>query len=152
MASGPIFNYSRWASGSRQKKHRTDQRVARNLGKIKIPMPDGSDKMFRDQKLEVLDAYYERRQYDHLLPWNECDQNGSYIPIHKRQPKVIFNLPKVFSQRLTSKLVGDDVFPTMRVEDDPDTSEYLRMILKASRLKSRILEPVRRYLNNGSVF
>jgi hypothetical protein len=152
MASGPIFNYSRWASGSRQKKHRTDQRVARNLGKIRVPMPEGSDKMFRDQKLEVLDAYYERRQYDHLLPWNECDQNGSYIPIHKRQPKVIFNLPKVFSQRLTSKLVGDDVFPTMRVEDDPDTSEYLRMILKASRLKSRILEPVRRYLNNGSVF
>lgn len=150
-----IFNFDRWASGSkyRKKVHRSDQLTARNLGRIKIPLPEGADKMFRSPKLEVFDAYYEKRQYDHLIPWdNFKQQDGTYIPISKRQPKIIFNMPKVFSQRLTAKLVGDEVFPKMEVEDDPETTEYLRLIIKASKLKKRILEPVRRYLNSGSGF
>lgn len=147
------FDFTRWGSGSQnRKKHRTDKKVARNLGKIKIPMPEGSDKMFRNPKLEVLDAYYESRQYDHLLDWNECDNNGTYVPIHKRKPKIISNLPKVLSQRLTAKLVGEDVYPMMKVEDDPDTTEYLRMVQKSAKLKSRIVLPINHYLNAGSVF
>ncbi len=147
------FNFNKWASGSKnRRKHRTDKRVARNLGKIKVPMPEGSDKMFRSPKLEVLDAYYESRQYDHLLEWNECDNGGNYVPIHKRRPKVIFNLPKLMCQRLTAKLVGDEVFPSLKVEDDPDTTEYLRMVVKASRIKSKIVLPINHYLNSGSVF
>lgn len=143
---------NRWASSS---YHRTNRRVANNLGKIKVPKQPGSSMMFRKHELEVLDAYYESRQYDHLAPWGpECDGGSGkdYVPIKDRRPLVIYNFTKLLCSRLTSKLVGEDVFPTMKVEDDPDTTEYLRFIIKASKLKSRILEPVRQELNSGSVF
>lgn len=138
-----------WASQT----SRTDKRVINNLGKIRSKMAAGSSKMYRSIGLEVLDAYFENRQYDHLLPWeNSIGADGVYIPLHERKPKIVMPLTRLLCQRLTSRLVGDDVFPTMNVEQDPETKEYLRMIINAAQIKSRVIQPMQRLLNNGSTF
>lgn len=132
---------------------RGSQRVMNNLGTIKLPMPDDADKLYREFKLEVYDAYYESRQYNHLYPWTmSCDDNGDHIPIRQRRPQIIYNFAKVMSSRLTSKLIGNSVWPTLEIEDDPSTTEYLQYIVKASKIKHKLLEPIRRMINCGSVF
>lgn len=136
----------------RWNNHRTQKKVGKNVGIIEVPMPPGSSMMFRKCNLEVLDAYYERRQYDHLVPWHQTENAGKVVPLRERAPKININFTKLLCQRLASKLVGDDVFPKFEVEDDPDTTEYLRMIVKAGKLKSRLIDPVRRELNAGSHF
>lgn len=134
------------------RKHRSDKRAQRNIGIVKVPMPTGHEMMFRSDHLEVLDAYYESRQYDHLAPWGQTESELGHIPLSGRAPKINSNFPKVLCQRLASKLVGDEVFPKLEIEGDPDATEYLRMIIKAARLKSRIIEPIRRELSAGSHF
>jgi hypothetical protein len=134
------------------KMHRARKRIKNNIGIVDVPMPEGHSLLFRKDELEILDAYYESRQYDHLMPWYQAECNGQHVPLRQKAPKINSNFSKVLCQRLTSKLVGDDVFPKMEVEDDPETTEYLRMIVRASKIKSRILEPVRRHLNAGSHF
>jgi len=130
---------------------RGTMRAATKLGRIRIPLEDGANKKYRDPKLEMYDAYYDGRQYDHLLSWDEVnDENGAHIPVRHRKPRIIYHFPKVLCQRITSKLVGESTFPKFIVENDPFTEEYLRFIVKASKLKSRILEPIRRVLSNGS--
>ncbi len=128
-------------------------RAATKLGRIRVPLPEGADKKFRNKDLEILDAYYEGRQYDHLYPWDQAtDGSNNHIPVRERIPRIIYHFPKVLSQRITSKLVGEITFPKFKIEQDPETEEYLRFIIKASKLKSRILEPIRRMLANGSTF
>lgn len=136
----------RWAN------HRSHKKVSKNVGIISVPMPPGSSQMFRKDELEILDAYYEARQYEHLTPWFQSEHAGMVVPLRQRAPKINSNFTKLLCQRLASKLVGDDVFPKFEVEDDPDTTEYLRMIVKAGKLKSRLIDPVRRELNAGAHF
>lgn len=133
-------------------KSRTQKRAENNLGIVRLPTNTTKTPLYRNHHLELYDAYYESRQYAHLVPWNEsksCD--GEYVPIRKRKPLINYAFSKVLAQRITSKLVGQKTFPTLKIEEDPDTQEYLRFIVKASDLKFRILEPIRRALISGSV-
>jgi hypothetical protein len=132
---------------------RSDLSAKNNLSIIRIPLPSQSDKRFRNPILEMYDAYYENRQYNHLAPWDSpCDTKENYIPVRQRKPRITVNFSKLFCTRLTSKLVGDNVFPRFSIEGDPETEEYLKYIIKASKVRSRILEPMRRMLNDGSSF
>lgn len=142
---------SRGLFGSWQ-MNRFDRQVLNTLGRIKMPLPQGADKLFRNPTLEVFDAYYDGRQYDHLSPW-DCNENfnGGHIKLRDRRPRIQYAFTKLLTKRLASRLVGEQVFPTLKVDDDPDTTEYIRYILKASQLKARILEPIRRELAAGSV-
>jgi len=133
-------------------KSRGQRRAENNLGIIRLPTGSTKVPLYRNNALELFDAYYESRQYSHLTPWHQaksCD--GEYVPIRKRSPLINYAFSKVLAQRITSKLVGNQTFPTLKVEEDPDTQEYLRFVLKASDLKFRILEPVRRAMISGSV-
>lgn len=126
-------------------------RANTKLGRIRVPLPEHANKIFRNSALCELDAYYEGTQYDHLHLWHQAeDSQGSYISIRERKPRIIYHFPKVLAQRITSKLVGETTFPKFNVELDPDTQEYLRFIIKASKLRAKILEPMRRMLANGS--
>ena len=134
---------------------RTAKRVANNLGIVSGDQT-GKVRKFRRDQLEKLDAYYEGRQYDHLMSWEDANTLGangeSYIPIRQRRPRMQLSFAKVLCQRVASKLVGRSAFPKLHVEDDPDTTQFLQLILKVSKLKSEILEPVRRMLGAGSSF
>ncbi len=105
-------------------------RAATKLGRIRVPMPEGAKEKFRNPALNMLDAYYEGTQYDHLLEWDEVnDAQGGHIPVRQRKPRIVFHFPKVLCQRITSKLVGETTFPSFEVEADPDTTEYLKYII-----------------------
>ncbi len=131
---------------------RSSQRVANVLGIIPADEA-GKVKKFRKQELETLDQYYENRQYDKMPEWNaSIAADNDYVAVRKRKPLLIYPFPKLLCSRVASKLVGDDTFPRQVVEEDPDTTEFIRLIQKHSKMKARLLEPVRRMLGAGSCF
>lgn len=107
----------------------------------------------RSAQLDLLDAYYDLKQYDHLPNWDSCGQQGSdYTPVRSRRPRLNYAFAKTLCKRIGAKLVGDKQFPTFTIADDPDTEAYLNMIQKASNLKAFLIDPMRRMLSSGSVF
>ncbi len=128
---------------------RSEQRVQNNLGII--PVDGAVVRKFRDPHLDFLDSYYENRAYDHLADWIVPQDLAPHIPLRKRKPLLQYNFAKVLSSRVTAKLVGRNVFPSFSIEDDPDTTDLLRLVIQQARLKSKLIEPIRRMLNSGSV-
>ena len=109
-------------------------------------------KKIRSQELDVFDAYYEGRQYLGKSDWNmSTSTDGSYIPIRDRKPLLQFNFAKILASRLTSKLIGSRTFPTVKVEDDPDTSDFIRLMYRLSNLRAHLVMPIMRMVNTGSV-
>lgn len=135
------------------RSERFRKRIQNNLGIIDKTMPYQS-KQFRRPELELLDAYYENRQYCHLLPWDNTkdDWTDEYVPVRKRAPRIKYAFAKTLSQRVSARLVGSRTFPTFLIEEDPDTQSYLQAILIASQLQSALLEPAREMLATGSGF
>lgn len=109
--------------------------------------------VYRKPELDLLDAYYEGRQYSALPPWdNTNSEDGEYVPVRQRAPRLSFNFAKILASRLTSKLLGKKNFPQIKIEQDPETVEYLNLVLSTSQLRSKLMEPMRRTINTGSCF
>ena len=124
--------------------------AANNLG---IIMSDQmtQNNIFREPELDLYDAYYENRQYDDLPTWeNAQSQDGEYIPVRKRKPRIIYNLAKVLVDKVAAKLIGSSVFPKFIVEDDPEDTEFFRIVMKASHFRRHMLEPMKHMLRSGS--
>lgn len=137
----------RWAGLSR-----IQQQIKSNLGII------GADQMnivqkFRDKELDLFDAYYENRQYDKLPEWDQgMAADGTYIPIRKRKPRIIFNVTKLLCDKVSAKLVGRKTFPSFEIESDPDDTEFFRFVQRASEFQTSLRDPIKRMLCGGSVF
>jgi len=130
---------------------RSSQRVANVLGIVATQdLANAKVKKFRNDMLEVYDAYYENRQYAGLCTW-EIPVDSEYIPVRKRQPLLQLSLGKTLCTRIVSKLMGHNTFPTLKVEDDPDTEMFIKTIVQTTKLESRLLEPMRRLFASGSV-
>lgn len=127
---------------------RSELAAANNLGTV---VSKNGLKKLRKPELELYDSYYESRQYAHLVPWDQTQaSDNSYVPVRKRQPRLQFSYAKVLCSRLATKLVGSRTFPDMKIELDPDTEQYLKLVIKSSGLKNHVLEPTRRALAAGS--
>jgi hypothetical protein len=150
MATGSLSKNRKWQGFM----SRSAKRVARTLGII--PGGEyGKVRKFRRDHLERLDAFYENRQYNHLPLWDEAAAGSTdhdYIPVRQRKPRIQVAFAKMLCQRITSKLVGRRNFPSFKIEEDPDTEMFLKVILDSTGLRSHLLEPVRRCLNSGSSF
>jgi hypothetical protein len=112
---------------------------------------NGSKKC-RTKKLETLDKYYKNKQYDHLMDWEEACANEDYVKVRERKPRIIFGFAKLLASRVAAKLVGNAMFPALSIENDPDDSEFVRTVVKAAKLRSRLIEPMRLMCGLGSVF
>lgn len=136
-------------------RSRIQQRIDTTLGIIAAGNLRSVRKC-RDDRLDRFDAYYERRQYDKLMDWEraleQSTQPDGYVAIRKRKPRLNYNLAKAVCDRVTAKLIGGAVWPTFTVIEDPDTTEYLRVVERLSGLRYKLLEPVRRALCSGSSF
>jgi hypothetical protein len=144
--------YSRMNGWAGATASRTQQHIANNLGVIDATA-SLENKKFRDKCLEEFDAYYEGYQYDKMPAWDESQSlDGTPIPVRKRQPRIKFNLGKVFVDRVAAKLVGKSVFPKLAVENDPDSTEFLRLVQKACGFQHKLQDPVKRMLAAGSSF
>lgn len=138
----------RWGSS------RTAQRVNNNLGII-WGGDVGKVQKFRRQCLEDFDAYYECRQYDNLIPWDDAAaracEDGDFIGVRKRQPRINYAYAKTLASRIVAKLVSEKTFPRITVEEDPDTTEFLKALIEWAELRSELPEALRRGINTGSV-
>lgn len=131
---------------------RSELRAANMLGVVGSSTAHGSQ-LFRRPQLDLYDAYYESRQYNHLPTWEQSVAgDNSYIPVRKRRPLINVGMAKLLVSRLASKLVGERTFPNWVIEDDLDTQEFLRVIRQQSQFRAKLLEPIRRKLVSGSVF
>lgn len=109
--------------------------------------------LWRKDDLELFDKYLESRQYDGMQPWDQKeDSGGDYIPVRKRAPRIIYNFAKVLTDRIASKLFGGDVFPNIKVEDDPDTDDFLGFVEKAAKLRVHLLDVAKKALGAGAGF
>jgi hypothetical protein len=132
---------------------RSEKRTQNNLGIVPYGLSKDAERKFRAPILEVLDSYYEGRQYDHLPDWEQCEgSDGSFFPARKRKPMIQQPFAKIFCERVTAKLVGDEVFPSFHITDQADDTELFKAVAKSAKLQWRILEPTRRLLASGSVF
>ena len=130
---------------------RTQQRIKNNLGIISTEQM-GKAILCRDSKLDTYDKYYENTQYDDLMKWDEACESAEYVPVRKRQPKIKYNLAKILSHKVAGKITGTDVFPKFSIEDDPEDSEFFRLIVKVAGLRRNLVEPMRHMLISGSCF
>lgn len=134
------------------RRSRSELRVQNNLGIIAV---DGksSGQVYRDKNLEILDSYYENRQYASLPPWEDKkNAKGQDTPRRSRQPKIKYAFARNLASRVGAKIVGETVFPHFKIEDSPDDQEFIAAVLKTSRLRAYLVEPIRRAINTGSVF
>lgn len=65
---------------------------------------------------------------------------GWYVPFSMRKPRATIPLAKDMVGRLTSMLLGDQNRPLVKVEGDEDAQEFVRAIVKASRLFQKFIE------------
>lgn len=130
---------------------RLQTHAANNLGVIY----GGSAKskyVFREAGLDVLDAYYENRQYDDLMNWEEAAKQEPYVPVRNRKPRIIYNVAKVLVDKVASKLIGSQVFPTFVVEDEPDDTQFFRIVSQACDFRRGLLQPTKHALISGACF
>lgn len=140
-----------WANIKNAFRSRSQRRASLNLGIIDLT--NKKNQQFRKESLEKADAYFENRQYENLPEWDVSnDSHGAPLPVRKRQPRFKFAFAKTLSQRVTAKLLGASVFPTFSIEESPEDSEFIKAVIRESKLKSFISEPIRRLVNTGSVF
>lgn len=137
----------RWAG----RPSRLQEQVNNNLG---IIMTDdmAKNQQFRDKQLDQYDAYYESRQYDDKMNWEEAVKSDRYIPVRDRKPRIIYNLPKVLVDKVASKIIGDKVFPTFSIEDDPDDTTFFRVVQRLCEFRGSLVQPIKHLLKSSSVF
>lgn len=128
---------------------RTQKRVDNNLGIIR---PVRTSSKSRNQRLEKIDKYLSNTQYDHLSDWTVAECSKDYIKIRQRKPCVIYPFAQVLSDRLSSKLLGANVFPSFKIEDDPGTEGLMKVINRTSYIKPRMLSACKKLVLHGSSF
>lgn len=112
-----------------------------------------TEKSPRYKELDRYDNYYESKQYDKLAPWHEQRScSGEYVPIRKRKPSIIYNLPQLLVDRASSKLAGSRSFPEMSIPDDEATQELMLLLVKQSKLQVKGVDYAREFLKSGGVF
>ncbi len=125
---------------------------ANKLGVISRDHEEDS-KLYRDKRLELYDSYYENRQYDSMPDWDQIiDSSGNHIPVRQRKPRLRIPFAKTLSQRVTAKVIGQRVFPTFVIPDNPEDQELIKAVIRETHLKTNLTEPFRKMLNTGTAF
>ena len=133
-------------------KSRTQQRIDNNLGIIPGGQVGGRrQKKYRDDRLHKLDRYFEGTQYDHLPDWDQPADRG-FISVRKRKPRINYKFGQRLANEIASLLFGMKRFPALTVPDDPDTTTYIGLVLKASKLQSVLVDLARKLSVAGSGF
>lgn len=123
-----------------------------NLGVKFMGSDQGGTKIYRKEDLNKFDSYFENCQYDDKQDWESAVKSETYVPIRDRKPRIIYNVAKVLSNKITGKLCGQKTFPKFVVEEDPDDTDFFKTVIKATNMRRNLLEPIRRTLVAGSCF
>ena len=131
---------------------RITKRVQNILGVIRPGDSPEPFKQFRSDKLKKYETYMNGEQYDNLTDWHMAIESSTFIPVNKRKPIIIYPLPRIVVNRIKAKIVGEKVFPNLKLEDDPATQELLREVLKITDFKLNMAKAVEDLLTYGSSF
>lgn len=126
--------------------------AANNLGVI---MGDQLNRKatHRSDDLELLEQYYDNEQYDNLTKWEDAlDVNGEYVPVRKRKPRIIWNVAKLLTDKVAGKLIGSSVFPKFTIEDNPEDTQFFRVVQQAAGFRRNLVTPIKKTLLMGSGF
>jgi len=98
----------------------------------------------RVTRLERLTQYFENRQYeDRRYDWDGRMvglpgfggipmPTNTAVPVSRRRPPAVYALPQIIVQRYTAMLFGEEGFPQLFVEDDPDSEDFIRAVAEAA--------------------
>ena len=77
----------------------------------------------RNPILTEIDKYLSGVQYDHLQDWE------SEAKLEDKKPKLIYPFMRIFGDRVGTKLLGSDVFPTLDIEEDEETTYFINKVI-----------------------
>lgn len=129
---------------------RTAKRILNNLGIIDAGKGGKHVRLHRDDKLATLQAYYDNKQYDHKHPWDSGDCSNDYVKIRNRKPKIIVPFAKTLASRIAAKMISEENFAELKVEEDPASQEFYKAIGETLHLPALLAEPTRQMLGIGA--
>lgn len=133
-------------------KSRSEKRANNNLGVIQ----EGygiKGKHFRSEVLKKIDTYLNGNQYDGKKDWDETCYDDAYVKLKDRRPKIIFPFAKVYSDRMSSKLVGKSTFPKFRIEEDEESDYFInKVLIPNSYFKAKMLGVAKDFSLRTSAF
>lgn len=111
----------------------------------------------RFRHLHRLDTYYRGQEYDGLkYTWdgfNADDAEGLSaksatpfgfsrmdIPLHARKPSISLRLTPLVVERFTDLLFSNERKPKIRVEDDPDSEDFLKAVVEQAHFFRSMVE------------
>jgi hypothetical protein len=62
-----------------------------------------------------------------------------YVPLRSRRPSAPYRLAKVINNSFTNMVFGSQRFPSLRCDGDPDTSDWVRALIKGSNLSTKMI-------------
>jgi hypothetical protein len=82
-----------------------------------LKYPEGVSRRFKD--LDAYDRLLDGTLYDDITkPFDIAfDGGGTYIPIHKRRPSLIYNLARIIAEQCASLTFGEGHSPNIKCED-----------------------------------
>jgi hypothetical protein len=103
---------------------------------------------------ERLQSYFDGTQYDGL-PFNwdgslafESGAAGAHArpvrlddyvpPLSQRRPPANYPIGRTITRRLTNMLLGEGRFPAVKVDDDPDSEDFLAGVIDATEFKEKM--------------
>lgn len=101
-------------------------------------------------RLDMLERYYDGKQYDHrAYDWSGAFRGfgdeiagqvlpGYYVPLAQRRPSARYDIAKVIVNRLSSFLFDEAVRPTLSIAGDYDAEDFARELARESRLWSKL--------------
>lgn len=106
------------------------------------------DWTLRQCKLYILKLFYHGNIYNNLAPWwSEYDgsgEAGKYIPLLRRRPSVIYNLPKIIVDKSVSMLFGEEHFPIVRCSENNQISDFLQYVCRKGNFRYSMLNAARK--------
>ena len=101
----------------------------------------------RQARLHILQKFLNGSIYDNLQgfyqEYTSTSNNSTYVPLVKRRPSVIYNLPKIIVDASVAMLFGEGHFPVARC-DEENTTQFLQYINRVCDLKGTMIDAARK--------
>lgn len=130
-------------------KRRSQSKAKNRIGYISEGI--AKPQIYRKDSLNMVDKYYNSKQYDHLPSWQE-HKDGNIANSREVQPKMVYPFLRTLSDRLGAKLLGQNVFPDVSVEDDPEFEYFIGLVEREINLKAKLHACLKKLPLMGSWF
>ncbi len=114
----------------------------------------------RFKRLDQLDAYARSTQYnDRRYDWDgrlraavgDVDIDpGWYVPLKRRKPSTLIDLPKLITKRLAAMALGEEQWPEINADGDVEAEDYVKTLAEVANVQGKLQEAAERGLACGT--